>query len=329
MTALIKQELNEQMTISELSQLFKELKDTKTDQQSTLAHEKKKRAIIELVVKRIEKECAMVERDDQNKKDAQSASCTQQSLYYFLLGFGMFRDAARSYLFGLIVLSLIPGLMNPILIAGSALYAALDCILFYAFEVSLLKRALGIAYEDIDESLEVYSQQMALTLEMVLCLPALVLTDEHKNYREFLALVHADLEEKHTKMGEYTESIYQKGFKCAIIGFGAFSSGAGSYYFMVNVFLAVWAASLIGTPVGFALIALTIVAGLGFYYAMGASSMARLANKDYEQFKNLKKEYGFFEKKFENGETILQTAEKNAEPYKDKISLTISAASIV
>jgi hypothetical protein len=329
MTGLIKKEPNEQMTISKLSQLFKELKDTKTDQQSTLAHEKKKRAIIELVVKRIEKECAMVERDDQNKKDAQSASCAQQSLYYFLLGFGMFRDAARSYLFGLIVLSLIPGLMNPILIAGSALYAALDCILFYAFEVSLLKRALGIAYEDIDESLEVYSQQMALTLKIVSCLPALVLKEEHKDYREFLDLAHEDLNKKHTEMKKNEESNYQRAFKYAIIGFGAFSSGAGSYYFMVNVFLAVWAASLIGTPIGFALIALTIVAGLGFYYAMGASSMARLANKDYEQFNNLKKEYSFFEKKYARGEAILQTAEKNAEPHKDKISLTISASSIV
>ena len=213
--------------------------------------------------------------------------------FYFLLIFGLFQDIAGSYIFSSTLFALIPGITLPGVIIASICYTFLDSILFYAFEVSLLKDALGIphASTDTEALIHTYEEQISLTkslhdeLSSMHVLELETLTFER--FQQLTQLSSEDLHAKHQSMGEYQESTLKKIFKYALLSFGALSSIAASYFWADSI-LGILGGGLIGTPVGWGLIALTIIAGLGYYYAMGGTSMIQLVNPDYEAFQTLK-----------------------------------------
>src|SRR3990167_1151581 len=71
-------------------------------------------------------------------------------IYYFLLIFGLLQDIAGSYTFASFLFALIPNVTPLTITLLSLLFTLLDSILFYAFEVSLLKDALGFT-ENLSE----------------------------------------------------------------------------------------------------------------------------------------------------------------------------------
>jgi hypothetical protein len=93
------------------------------------------------------------------------------------------------------------------------------------------------------------------------------------------------------------ESIFMQCIKGVVFAFGAVSSMAGSY-FLISAFMAMLAPALLGTPVGWTLLALTIGIGLIFHYMMDNSGMSRVINRDYPSYQALKADWEQFSKTY-------------------------------
>lgn len=256
----------------------------------------------------------------------------KKSLFHFFVMFGLFQDAAATYLFGYALLALIPGIVDPVLIPLSIIFTVLECFLFFLTEIPLLKNALGIQHEKVELSviIETYSDQIKKANSILLSIyPIMTKSEaEYEHTLAFIALLHKDLQDKYGLMGDNKEPIWKESLKYSVLSFGAFVNVAGSY-FMANAFLAIWAASLIASPVGIAIIILTMLSGLGFYYAyaQSVSSLSRLVNPDYDKYIELKNEFSIFHEEYEEKveqiksmkSLILKSSEPKVEHYFEKI----------
>ena len=87
--------------------------------------------------------------------------------------------------------------------------------------------------------------------------------------------------------------------KYFILGFGVLSSIASSY-FMIALILATLSPALMGTPVGFLIIVLTIVSSIVMYIITTNFSLSSFMNPEIEQIKELKSAFASFEEKNDN-----------------------------
>lgn len=315
----------ENLSIEALIESFKKLVSL-DDSKDILSIEMKKLRIMQLIEQHIKKEkslqCATIIEPKEVNTTSFNLIC-KRLFYYFLLVFGLFQDASSTYLFGYALIALIPGISNLVLIPLSILFTALECVLFYAFEVSLLKSALGIPHEETDISLliDTYSEQLKTTFKLLSIIPIVTIDDDrYEDIMKFVDLLHADQLKKHFLINAHKEPMWKKVLNYSVTSFGALSSIAGSY-FMANAFLTVWAASLMASPVGIVIILLTMVSGLGFYYAMGATSMQRLVNPNHDKFVALKTEFTVFQDGYENNVSQIQAMKTQFENFKRKTAL--------
>lgn len=116
----------------------------------------------------------------------------------------------------------------------------------------------------------------------------------YQDYQSVVTTLNTDLNTKFQSLQSYEEPLSKKILKIAILGFGMITNIASSY-FMFNAVLKVWAATLVGTPLGWGILILAILVELGFYYAMIATSILRLLNSDHDKFNVLKNELNIFE----------------------------------
>ena len=221
-------------------------------------------------------------------------------LYYFLLWVGLIQNAATTYVFWSELFVLIPAISNPTAVVLSIVNTVFAGFLFYSFEVTFLHEALGMTYSNtaLGELLALYSEQLNTTRAITQQLRSIDMMPVHHaqydGYIQLVTLIRQDFQMKHAAMGGYPESLLKCILKGVALAFGAVSSIAGSYV-AVNVLLTSLAASWIGTPLGWGLIMIATVVDLGFYYAMGATSTARLINPEFDNYQDIKKELGLFQ----------------------------------
>lgn len=193
-----------EMQLDKLVAEFNSL-ETQTRQQSVLQVEQEKLRIIHAVQNKLNQEfnqeTAAVE-GDKKPEGSTLAKFFSHSFYYFLLLFGLLQDTTSSFLFGYTLLALIPGIPAAYLIAASIIYTALDAILFYAFEVSLLKEALDIPEDktDLRQLFDVYNQQLKIAKNLnrqLTSFNALGMDDPtYSDYIKFLEVLNHDLQQK-------------------------------------------------------------------------------------------------------------------------------------
>ncbi len=280
---------NDEWTIAQLIQAYESLLvDDKDGTQLTI--KKQKLEIIQATERQLKKvlQHAMSVNLQEDEVDAEEGASALQQIarniaYYFLILFGLFQDIAGSFIFGTTLFGLIPGIAQPFLTIAAIIYTALDSILFYAFEVSLLKDALGIPYSsnNLEEHIDAHRQQLKLASTInddLSTLPAVTMDPGlYEQYTTLAILFNQDLRTQDAAMSDYQESVSKTILKVFLVTFGALSSIAASYFWADSI-MSLWAASIIGTPIGWAMIALTVIAGLGYYYAMGGSSMVQLTD---------------------------------------------------
>lgn len=227
--------------------------------------------------------------------------------YRFCMLFGFFEKAAGSFLFGSTLFALIPGINQFSLYALTVIYTLLDALLFYAFEVSFLKKHWGMGFSDNGKSLlnKTYIQQLEVLTVINIILNSRETFDwEQKEYREYcVALKHLNqyVIKKHSTMGEYASTPTRVAIEKGVIIFGALSSVADSY-FMAKTALLTLHISFMSSPLGWALVVAMIVSALVFYYAMGVQSMSKLVHPDRKSFYALKDNISLFKQKYENRE---------------------------
>lgn len=230
--------------------------------------------------------------------------------YQFCLVFGFFEKAAGSFLFGSTLFALIPGIGSYSLYALTIVYTLLDAILFYAFEVTLLRKSFGIIFSDQGACLlnETYAQQLKTTLVINRMLENRETVDWHqgtyRQYCEALKLFNRHLLNKYESMGDYTRSQTRLYLEYGVVMFGGLSSIADSYFIAKNALLALHI-SFLSSPVVCILVVGMVVSSLVFYYAMGAKSMSKLVNPDQQSFYVLKNKLTLFQQKFQNHEPYM------------------------
>ncbi len=293
--------INETSTILQLILAFEGLNQP-ADLIDKLGVEKQKLYIIQLFEITIKKEVPRQYTAPALTKEIVNYSLNQTArelFYYFLLAFGLFENVAGSYLFGEALFSLIPGISNPALMITSFIFTALSSVLFYVFDVTLLKEAFGIPSSDTD--LEQLIETYSIQLKTAIAINHLLSTIHMQNinaltfdeYRQLITLLNLDLRNKQAGMEPYPESSLKNILNAAILAFGALSSIAGSYFF-VNTLMMMVAAPMVGTPIGWTIVVLTVISRLGIYYALDAISMIQLANPVFDRYDTLKKELQLF-----------------------------------
>ena len=233
-------------------------------------------------------------------------------LYYFLLVFGLLQDITGSFIFASFLFALIPGVTPLVITFLSVIFTMFDSILFYAFEVSLLKEALGFTTgkSDTPSLMALKIQQLTVTISINQLLSNIdVLTMNslsYDNYTKLAVLFNQDMAFKQEHIGSYDELIWTTLLKWGVVGFGILSSTANSYFWATSLLEGVYP-SLLGTPMGWLFILLTITAGLGFYYAMGATGMIDLVNPDRVEFETFKEALLQFTPKIESDFEVVRS----------------------
>ncbi len=293
--------INETSTILQLLQAFERL-NLPADQIASLGIEKQKLYLIQLFETMIKREIPRqytVPKLTMQPVNYSFNQTARELFYYFLLAFGLFENVAGSYLFGAALFSLIPGISNPALMIASLIFTALSSVLFYTFDVTVLKEAFGIPCSDTDfaQLIETYSIQLKTTIAINQLLSTMHVQNINAltfdEYRQLITLLNVDLRNKLAGIEPYPASLLKNILNAGMLAFGALSSIAGSYFF-VNTLMMMVAASMVGTPIGWTIVALTVISGLGFYYALDAINMIQLVNPVYDSYDTLKKELELF-----------------------------------
>jgi hypothetical protein len=219
---------------------------------------------------------------------------TRMYAYYILLSFGVLEDVANSYFMGsALFLLLMPTLSSSMLFMASLVYALIEGALFYLFDSYELRTALDV--QDPHFSLPIllnqFETQVKLATQLnqhlsMMC--TLSMSDEsYRTYLYFLNLLSDDLEKKMIQMQRKNDRVSHQIFRCAVMLFGAISSLAGSY-FMVTTLMSLVCLPMLTTPLGLAVIVLTMGLGLAFHYFMDTTSLTRVINPEYEKFESVK-----------------------------------------
>jgi hypothetical protein len=223
--------------------------------------------------------------------------------YTALLIFGILEDLANSFYFGMALFALIPNVSDMTLFGLSLAYALLDSVFFYVYESILLQEALGIqsAPSQLRRLIDVYSEQLVTVTAMNHALASMaLLTCDNTRYAELLASAKAAtqaLKEQSQALLSLHEPWWKKALSGVIFVLGTLTSAAGSY-FLLTAFMAMLAPAMLGTPLGLALIIVTVLVGMAFHYVMGDNGMGRLINPDYAELGTLKTNWAQFNTEF-------------------------------
>ena len=237
-------------------------------------------------------------------EDPKSSAYSQSVLkvaYLFCLLFGGLENGASSFLFSSNLFIIIPGISQFALYSLISVYTLLDAVLFYAFEVSFLKKALGIVATDNSKSLlnETYAQQLKSVMEINCILHAKETASWDQGgyaaYCEAKDIFNGHLLKKHGMMQKYDSSNVLIGIEKGVVLFGALSCVADSY-FMAQTALVTLHISFMSSPLGFALVVGMVVASLVLYYTMRVQSMSELLHPARESHNALQEDLIKFEK---------------------------------
>ncbi len=223
----------------------------------------------------------------ENPKSSAYSQSVLKVAYLFCLLFGGLENGASSFLFSSNLFIIIPGISQFALYSLISVYTLLDAVLFYAFEVSFLKKALGIVATDNSKSLlnETYAQQLKSVMEINYILNAKETAKWNQvDYEAYCAardVFNDHLLKKNAAMLNYVSSPLLIGIEKGVVLFGAFSCVVDSY-FMAQTALVTLHVSFMSSPLGFVLVVGMVVASLVLYYTMRVQSMSELLHPDRE-----------------------------------------------
>ncbi|HVT63197.1 MAG TPA: hypothetical protein VHD33_06920 [Legionellaceae bacterium] len=224
-------------------------------------------------------------------------------IFYFLTILGIGFNSSRNYLSATFLIAVIPKLTQPVQIFLAIVFVFFQEMLFLGFEISLLKKAFDPSSSKTDLFLliDIYIEQIHLAKEInkqLSCMLALSIDDDsYHQYMQFVKLLNHDIQKKCDITNNYENSVFRKALTAATLVIGIISSIASSY-FMITTILKALATSIISTPLGGFIIALAILVDLGFYYAMGATSVLKLMNANNAHCDLLKKEVDGFQQEY-------------------------------
>lgn len=209
----------------------------------------------------------------------------------FLAFLGLIQDGILNFLFFESVFVLIEALAYPIVLLLSALFTLACTVFFFAVEISSMKKILGIQGETLleekkfDELTQDEVAHMKAMNEMVfnpILLnqvrekdPALLAEDSRYLLKQFNNL----LKKRKENPPRLERAIVRRILGVAVIVVGLAMTGAGSYFGATSL-LTLLGGTLVGTPAGWAIISILVVAGLLFFLSLYGRQTFHMMNPE-------------------------------------------------
>lgn len=204
--------------------------------------------------------------------------------------------------------SLINTLLPAIAFPGPIIISVIITIVFAAqylvFNVNSLRELLGIKVIDHKKSImHVHEKQIQLTKTLndhmsdANIIPHLH-RKEYSAFRNIAISCNHDILEKRKTYKEYKKSPFVRAVTYIFLGLGAIFTACYGYFGATSL-LALVAAPLLGTPVGWGIVAGLMLTGLIFYFALQVKSTTRAMNPLMDLFEKIKEKVNSFRVKDE------------------------------
>lgn len=287
----------ENITINDLTNCYRSLCLLENNQfineQDKLIIEKYKLAIIKSVASYLDQfelyKKEVIEKELANTK----WKFLKLMLFSFLSVSGLLMNASWNILGTQQLLTLIPGISNPLSIMISIFLSGINSLLFLAFDAALLRNALGVSsFSKASKNLFDLQEKEIKGIKRVNHLLAnyhvisQIPSNEYRQCAEIAKVFNKDIAQKKHKY-HYQEKPANRLFRYLVTGLGSIMIVAGSYFGM-NSLLGLVAAPLIGTPVGWAIIGVATISSLGFYFSTRANSMYAMTNPTFKKYEKVK-----------------------------------------
>jgi len=218
---------------------------------------------------------------------SQKSKFFRSLLFVLLAFFGLFLDGMGTFNFSRVVLSLIPGLSSALLLGLSIGIALINCILFCAFEIGMLKEGLEISFPwQTSDRFKVINEQIDVTEDLNHAFfnvntAAKIDPAHYQSLARLISSLNQNVADKKNLLN-HQERLGKKILRYLLIAFGATMTAAGGY-FMADAFLKNSFPMWIGTPWGWAFIALYVISSLGFYWFMQVKSVFYMVNPNFQK----------------------------------------------
>lgn len=268
---------------------------------------------------------ALLQKEEERIKNESRNTWCGKLIYNVSYYGGMVMDFGSSFVSVKLALQMIPGILNPIVFSISAFFGLTSMYFFHAFEARMLRDALGIAstVKDTQILLDLDDKQIDLGKDINHCV-----LNKNLSAGDFVACselakkFNTDIDGKKVsliKLG--TEQPYQKYKRWFVKSVGYILDGVGGAW-VASSLLALPVIGLLGTPIGWGIIAAAVVCSIALCYAMRANGMEDHLNPKfmYNQLANKLKLFKLpsIEKKFNNRhkqllelEEVLETKKRN------------------
>lgn len=214
------------------------------------------------------------------------------------LPLAMSLNAIGEFLFIHDLLQLIPNISNPVLLVSSAVCTLLTSLLYYTWEIELLRKALGIKHyhSKLAQQFECQAKQVNVAKQIITKyenVQTIANIDDIEGVREFVKIIADDFAGMKEKMVKVNEPLSFKLFKWSITGFGATMSIASGFFYAKYLMLML-CPLMLTTPTGILLIAITCAVSLALFAAVRASGMMGLQSPELQHAKALQQEMKTF-----------------------------------
>jgi hypothetical protein len=239
------------------------------------------------------------------KKLKPKISITKKYFNYLMFGAlsfgGMLLDAIGNFIAAISIFNLVP-FVSPIILIFSAIgIAVINTIIFLGFDIRLLGNKFGILFSSPSNKLyDVYDDQIKITKTINRMLLKTNIqnnlsSDEKSNFKKIISTCNNDIVYKNNSLQLYREKPSKKIARYAVTAVGLVTAIGGNYFF-ASALLTILGTSLLGTPLGWAIVGGCMAIGVGYFLSKGAANLYALLNPNANRIKVVKEKLSDFVK---------------------------------
>ncbi len=249
--------------------------------------------------------------DDNESSTPVLVNWYNQSVYYFTVNFGFFKTFLESFISLRVTLDSFHFLSNAAVNVLSVIFGILNLILFYAFEVSLIRESL-----DIDTSVNESIDILGLYQEQLKVAKAINHWFYHTKNNFLTKLEPQEKTQAEDFIKEMNQSFKDKikvnqpfsfpkqVLKYSVYGLGALSCVVGEYFVSQYLLEALTSVVNLSPVIHWTLTAFWLAYTLATYHALSGSSVLSLINPEFSKLKDLSIEHAKLKKEIETSERL-------------------------
>lgn len=241
-----------------------------------------------------------------------------------LLSSGLMMNLIHGFINQSSLVSLIPGLSIPVATGLTLVVCFLNAGLWLLFEGYILKRNFNIgSNKSLSSYLDLCLEKVTLAKEInnslakdIHVINKIKTAAEYKAFADASNTFTQDILDNKQKFTGYKENPWIRALRYGLMGFGAVMA-SGTAFFAAKTLIKVVALSLIGTPLGWALMGAIVVCAVAFYFGLKPKKYFYMTNPNAEKFTAIEKELdGDFDKKIACDNILARKLKQDAKSEK-------------